>query len=614
MTSASAVTVAARCAVRVLACGTLLVVVGALAAHGGCAARNNGPASRLAWDAHPTRNVVNLGNLSTGAPPSPAEARLAEFLFGVEPQGPLRLLKPMDIAADADGLLIVEGAMQRVLRWTPARRSLDGAAIDVAVPVALCAAERETFVAGDDGACRRIDAEGRVRGMYRLSDGGRIGGVAVAGGRVWITNPRAHRVEVLDLGSGEPVLTVGSRGEGPGEFGLPLGICANRDEVFVADMLNARVQVFGHDGAWRRQIGGAGDRPGRFGRPRAVAVGPDDTVFVVDAAQQCVHAFTREGRAITTFGGGEDGGDALALPAGVAVSALPIVAMYEPPIDPSPDYFVLVSEQISRPGVRVFAWRAAPHRLVLARFVRPESRVPTPVPSPHWSTDACAACHVVDGARVLPIAPHLVDDLCLSCHDGRKASRESHPVGRPAITVATRLPEGWPTVEGRVGCITCHDIRRHCHGATERPLENAAMVRGHDLHEPTRSCTECHVAETWRANPHSGIAAGASETASCAFCHAPPQSPKAEPVFDRRLRGGVTALCLNCHVMHADPAPRGHLDASIPATMSLHDPSRFPLDGDRVSCATCHDPHEAADGSHGLRAGHIELCLACHPK
>ena len=48
--------------------------------------------------------------------------------------------------------------------------------------------------------------------------------------------------------------------------------------------------------------------------------------------------------------------------------------------------------------------------------------------NPHYRADGCASCHVVAGGRAQPIEQPKVEALCLSCHDGKRASEEAHPV------------------------------------------------------------------------------------------------------------------------------------------------------------------------------------------
>lgn len=636
-----------------------LLATGVLISHTGCMDRGDHTDAIVHSAAQATAYVASLGNLRTGAPPSSAQVRLATFLFGAEPEPPLGLVKPTHVLAGTGELWICDGALGAVLRWSPGTRALGAAPLidPPSGPVAIApAAAGERLVAAENGVIVRYSAQGRPVQRYALPSGSRsrVGGMALVGDELWVSDVPAHRIEVFDATSAAHRRSIGRRGRGPGEFGFPLDIAAGRDgRVYIVDMLNARVQVLDAAGRWIRDIGGPGDRMGTFGRPKAVAIGPDGTVFVVDAASQCVHAFDEDGRALLAFGGATDGVDALVLPAGIATAAGPLDAARRLPASFETAYYVLVAEQIVRPGLRVYAWsgsRAPPEPSRASSRSWATVRTAS-VENPHWQADRCSTCHSMSHAAPQPIAPADVDRLCLSCHDGKKAVDEAHPIGRRAETRRTRVPPGWPLVGDRLGCLTCHDVRRHCDAPEARPADNPAFVRGFDPHNRLATCLQCHTSDEWRVNPHRSTVAGlATQSASCGFCHvSTPRAVGGDWVFDAALRDSATRLCQNCHTMHADPAPRGHLGAVVDEAMlrimldgerergidgRTDSPRLLPLDGGRVACSTCHNPHAAdaapaavfrsptallrsaaaTDEGKALRIEHMALCRYCHPK
>ncbi len=613
--------------------------------------------------------VIALGNLRTGRPPTPSETRLAVFLFGAEPDPGLALLKPMGLAVQGGDVLIHDGALQSLLRWSANDGTLTGLTTTAATspPDAFCTLPDGHVIRATRGGVERSDANGAS--VWRTA-GLRAGGAVCSGNELWLSDVDAHRIQVLDLRSGAPLRTLGRRGRGPGEFGMPLGLAISpTDEIHVADMLNARVQVFSTQGAWLRDIGGPGDRIGYFGRPRSVAVGPDGTIFVVDAATQAVTAFTASGRALLRFGRPEDSSAPLALPAGICIHPGPLTAQRLPPADFRVSYYVLVSEQIATPGVRVYAWSAPSAEQLIPPRRRAATTLVAGVENPHWQPQRCTACHgdMVGGAPA-KIARDETNTLCLSCHDGRKAVADPHPIGRAPRSAMAQTPPDRPLVNGGIGCLTCHDIVRHCSTTAQRPLDNPALVRDHDPYDPAASCKTCHVASGWRVNPHVGLvetggdtahspATQLNATATCRYCHvaAPRQAGDGRWAFEPALRAEASQLCLNCHTMHADPAPNGHMNATVAAPMqermrawerrrglapsqtiagnaAAAAPRLLPLEGGRIGCATCHNPHAAepwppelfqraelrarstaaVDAGKALRVEHIELCRHCH--
>jgi len=115
-----------------------------------------------------------------------------------------------------------------------------------------------------------------------------------------------------DPGSGGYQLAArfGGPGEAPGQFRDPTGIAVNSTEVFVADARNARIQVFDHDGHFRRQFGHE-----VLKRPMNLALAGDE-LFVPDYFEDAVFVFGLDG---ATHGVVRPQNERLNSPGGVAV-------------------------------------------------------------------------------------------------------------------------------------------------------------------------------------------------------------------------------------------------------------------------------------------------------
>lgn len=146
----------------------------------------------------------------------------------------------------------------------------------------------------------------------------------------------------------KPVLVWGKHGTKPGELNAPIALAFNaKDELYVTDTLNQRIQVFGTDGALLRMItmpvrpagvavdreglayvsnwnrhqvvvyspegqavrewGKLGTAPGEFRIPGGLAIGRDGSLYVTDQGNSRIQQFTPSGvfvRAWGTLGGG----------------------------------------------------------------------------------------------------------------------------------------------------------------------------------------------------------------------------------------------------------------------------------------------------------------------
>jgi sugar lactone lactonase YvrE len=90
----------------------------------------------------------------------------------------------------------------------------------------------------------------------------------------------------------------------PGDFARPAGIAVDADgNLYVADTLNNRIEIFDGDGKFIRTFGKAGDGPGYFSRPKGVAIDSDDHIWVVDGMQDRVQVFNQDAELLISFGG-----------------------------------------------------------------------------------------------------------------------------------------------------------------------------------------------------------------------------------------------------------------------------------------------------------------------
>jgi sugar lactone lactonase YvrE len=90
----------------------------------------------------------------------------------------------------------------------------------------------------------------------------------------------------------------------PGDFAKPSGVAVDKEgNLYVADTLNDRIEVFDADGQFIRTWGKNGDGPGYFARPKGVTIDSDGHVWVADGMQDRVQVFTPEGQLLIAMGG-----------------------------------------------------------------------------------------------------------------------------------------------------------------------------------------------------------------------------------------------------------------------------------------------------------------------
>jgi DNA-binding beta-propeller fold protein YncE len=114
--------------------------------------------------------------------------------------------------------------------------------------------------------------------------------------------------------NGKFLLAWGKKGKGEGEFNLPHAVqLDSKENVYVADRENDRVQVFDLSGKYLRQFSGMA--------PFGLYISPDDTLFVADGRAHRIFKMTLDGKILTAWGslGSEPGN--FNMPHGITVGS-----------------------------------------------------------------------------------------------------------------------------------------------------------------------------------------------------------------------------------------------------------------------------------------------------
>jgi tripartite motif-containing protein 71 len=240
-----------------------------------------------------------------------------------------RLAAPRDVVVGADGVVsIADTDRERVLRFAPDGRPLgewrlpeevdeDGESY-TPVPLGLAAdGEGGLYVTEIAGSLLyRLSPVGMVAARWDLSGETRDETISptrlsVAGdGSLYMLDGSSH-VQHLSA-SGERLGSWGGRGGEPGQLRGAEDIAVGPDgTVYVLDAGNSRVQRFSPDGALLAVWGSAGTAPGRLDGPRGLATDATGNLLVTDGGVLGrVQRFTPDGQALEGIhlGSGEANG------------------------------------------------------------------------------------------------------------------------------------------------------------------------------------------------------------------------------------------------------------------------------------------------------------------
>jgi DNA-binding beta-propeller fold protein YncE len=172
-----------------------------------------------------------------------------------------------------------------------------------------------------------LDASHRLLTSFGPDSLGRPSGIALdtKNRLLYVADVTKDHIAVFDADSfkflraiGGPPAKIGE--EDSGTFAKPTNVAVDANgNVYVADTMNNRIQIFDADGEFLSMFGRPGDGVGDFGRPKGIAVDRDGHIWVADTSMDRVQVFDREGRVAGYFGMHGTLPGQFVLPTGIAI-------------------------------------------------------------------------------------------------------------------------------------------------------------------------------------------------------------------------------------------------------------------------------------------------------
>jgi len=119
----------------------------------------------------------------------------------------------------------------------------------------------------------------------------------------YIVDNDNHQVLAYDLTRFQLIRTYGSHGAGKDRFRYPFFIALGKEQtLYVVDVINTRVQVLNAQGVFIAEIGGWGVEKGQFFRPKGVAIDRHNRVYVSDSYMGVIQVFEPTGELYAALG------------------------------------------------------------------------------------------------------------------------------------------------------------------------------------------------------------------------------------------------------------------------------------------------------------------------
>ncbi|WP_168205969.1 cytochrome c3 family protein [Geobacter sp. FeAm09] len=219
----------------------------------------------------------------------------------------------------------------------------------------------------------------------------------------------------------------------------------------------------------------------------------------------------------------------------------------------------------------------------------------------------CRDCHTVarpEGKTAL--FPSYTDPsyFCLDCHNYKT---NHHPVN---FIPARQIRPQFPLSTGEITCLTCHEM----HGGPQHK-GTPKLLRGGPYADLRTMCLNCHTVEQYaNIDPHIMKKDGEERTVVggktvCLFCHELEPDPAQDRANMVLFKADVTFLCLRCHtLMHTGYFEKHFLVTPSKEIISNSNRpeilARFSLPlvpRGRITCTTCHNPHQGGSLPMGLQ-------------
>jgi len=253
------------------------------------------------------------------------------------------------------------------------------------------------------------------------------------------------------------------------------------------------------------------------------------------------------------------------------------------------------------------------------------------VPEFHYTGKFCSECHEKTPERGRNKYLKYDGDYNLLCKCHLKTPNSYiHPTDIvPSDKKQTKIPSDLPLEEGKLTCLTCHDLYRQC----QELVADRYSLRGMPYRRTTDFCFKCHDESNYvMLDPHRQFdEKGEIVREKCLYCHTEVPDEKQVGREHPKLIGELTVLCQRCHIrMAMRSGSFSHMQRPSVKTLAIMRTTEekfaaiLPLDEQgRTSCATCHNPHDkgvipaekpaakGAGSTHRLRLPD-PMCQWCH--
>jgi DNA-binding beta-propeller fold protein YncE len=288
--------------------------------------------SDLVWPPPPRIPRIQYIKSITG--PVDAGIRKAWFkkaldtVFGTEEFEGM-IIRPYGIFSDSERVYVTDPGLQIVhvfdlqkQRYIKIRKAAEEVLVS---PIGITADQNGDIYITDSAPGRVFVFDRGGKYLHELGSAElfrRPSGIAILENRLYVVDTHNHHVLVFSKEDGSLLFSFGKQGREKGEFNYPTNIFIGKTgNLYIADSMNFRIQVFDRNGSFLSAFGKQGDGSGNFSKPKGIAVDSEGHIYVSDAHFDNVQIFDGNGEFLLDFGNTGSGEGQMILPAGLFIDA-----------------------------------------------------------------------------------------------------------------------------------------------------------------------------------------------------------------------------------------------------------------------------------------------------
>ena len=288
----------------------LLALLSLLLAPGASAGndKKDQAAQQLVWPLPPDKPRYRWLEMFSDA--KQYESRRFSFidrLVGGSKAGPETMFRPIGVAADSQGRVIISAQTNRTVYvidkdHKQVLRLQGSLSMPLKTPVGVTTDAKDNIYVADSklNAVIRFAPDGTPNASFGQADGLQNPTyMAVDPGRrrLYVVGTHNHQVFVYNLDTLRLETKISKRGTKKGEFGYPVGIAVNpkNGDIAVSNTETCSVEIFAPEYKWIKRVGQCGNQLGDFTRPKGVAFDQEGNLYVVDNAFNNFQVFDPEG-------------------------------------------------------------------------------------------------------------------------------------------------------------------------------------------------------------------------------------------------------------------------------------------------------------------------------